>query len=80
VGIHGWVGKMVGGTVGQSDVVVWRQQGGGGAVARTWALKFVCQVGSGPGGPWAIQAEVASGLRPFQFWDGPTLFRTGWPT
>jgi hypothetical protein len=27
-----------------------------------------------------VRARVASGLRQFQFWDGPTLFHIGWPT
>jgi hypothetical protein len=48
----GGVRKMVGDAVGRSDGVVWRQQGGGGAVARTWARESVCRVGSGPGGKW----------------------------
>jgi hypothetical protein len=32
---------------------------------------------AGWGGPWAVQAGVASGLGPFQFWDGPALLRVG---
>jgi hypothetical protein len=76
----GGVGEMVGSVVRQSDGVVWRQQGGGDAVTHTWARKSICRVGSGPSGPWAVQARVREWPQPFQFCDGPTLFHAGWPT
>jgi hypothetical protein len=70
---------MVGGTVGRLDGMVWRQQGGGGMVARTWVRESVCRVGLGPFKPgWRVApghfnsgiglhySTQAGPLKPFQ--------------